>query len=65
MKTKTITYDIRCKETGDYIDSYSSLENAELALEAYEDGDKSDGTYTPDFYEIAKVKTITKTKIIA
>ena len=47
-------YATRDRETGTIIDYFESLENARFAIERYEEKDKEDGTYEPDFYEIAK-----------
>lgn len=51
MKTKYILQD---REAGNFIDAFDSLEEAEKALSEYEEEDKKDGNYTPDFYEIEK-----------
>lgn len=48
-------YAIRCRETGDVIDNFKTKEDAENALFAYEEGDKMEGYYTPDFYEIKEI----------
>ena len=44
------------KETGTEIDIFSTLEEAEKALEQYEDDDIKEGVYTADFYEIVEVE---------
>ena len=41
-----------CKENGDLIDEFNAFEDAVNAIKEYEDTDKENGTYTPDFYEI-------------
>ena len=46
------TYIIQQKETGTLIDEFISLIQAEEALREYEQMDKNEGVYTPDFYEI-------------
>ena len=51
-------YLIRDKEAGNIIAYFETLEEAEEELEAYEDEDRKDGTYTPDFYEIVAVDEI-------
>lgn len=47
-------YIIRDREAGNVIDKFATQEEAELALQEYEEEDKRDGTYEPDFYEIIK-----------
>lgn len=45
-------YAIRCHETGDVIDTFSTFEEAESRLREYETTDKKDGTFEEGFYEI-------------
>lgn len=47
-------YILRDKEAGNTIAEFATQEEAELALQEYEEEDKRDGTYEPDFYEIIK-----------
>lgn len=47
---------VRDRETGTGIDIFDTPEEAEKALEEYENDDMKEGVYTPDFYEIAEVK---------
>lgn len=47
-------YIIRDREAGNVIDKFATQEEAELALQEYEEEDKRDGTYEPDFYEIVE-----------
>ena len=47
---------ICCRETGDYIDTFNSKEEAENMLLVYEDGDKIEDIYEPNFYEIRQSK---------
>ena len=49
-------YIIQDREAGNFIDEFATLEEAKKALEAYENDDKKDGTYTPNFYEIVEDK---------
>jgi len=49
-----MTYKIQNKETGDIIDTLVTLHEAKKALENYENQDKKDGNYEPDFYEIVE-----------
>lgn len=49
-----IAYVIRDREAGNMIDTVSTREEAEALLQAYEDEDRRDGTYSPDFYEIVE-----------
>lgn len=45
-------YIIRDREAGNIIDEFQTMEEAERQLEAYEEEDKINGEYEPDFYEI-------------
>lgn len=47
-------YIIRDRETGNIIEETASKEKAEEIVRSYEEEDKKDGNYTPDFYEIIK-----------
>lgn len=47
-------YWIRDREAGNRITWCDTLEEAEELVRVYEDEDREDGTYTPDFYEIVK-----------
>lgn len=47
-------YILRDREAGNTIAEFAVQEEAELALQEYEEEDKRDGTYEPDFYEIIK-----------
>ena len=50
------THLIRDREAGNVIDKFTSFLEAEKELKKYEDNDREEGTYTPDFYEIIKIK---------
>ena len=45
---------IQDREAGNKIDSFNTLSEAQKALAMYEEVDKADGTYTPNFYEIVE-----------
>ena len=47
-------YIIRDREAGNVIDEFEKLEEAEAALELYEEEDRINDCYTPDFYEIVE-----------
>lgn len=47
-------YVIRDREAGNVIDEYNTLQEAEQVLAQFEEEDKKNGVYTPDFYEIVK-----------
>lgn len=47
-------YIIQDRECGNYIDSFSTEREAKLALQGYEEQDKREKVYTPDFYEIVE-----------
>lgn len=46
---------IRDRETGIIFSWHESTEEAERCLLVYEEDDKRDGIYEPDYYEIADV----------
>lgn len=48
-------YVIRDREAGNVIDKFNTLEDAQIELARYEENDKMDGIYEPDFYEIVEL----------
>lgn len=40
------------REAGNKIEEFNTIEEAKKAIIAYEEEDKRDGTYTPDFYDV-------------
>lgn len=48
---------IQDREAGNFIDRFETLAAAKDALNQYENDDKKDGSYSPDFYEIVEVPT--------
>jgi len=50
-------YQIRDKETGNAImEEYATEEEAEKKVREYEEEDKKNNEYTPDFYEIVEIE---------
>ena len=49
---------VQVKETGDVIVYFDTLEEAQLTLDKFEEEDKRDDAYTPDFYEIAELTLV-------
>jgi hypothetical protein len=47
-------YIIQDSETGTFIDQFDTYQEAREELERYENEDKQEGTFTPDFYEIVE-----------
>ena len=45
-------FSIGCNQTGVIIEKFKTLKDAENALIEYEECDKREGIYEPDFYEI-------------
>ena len=45
-------YQIQDKEAGNVIEKDLTIAEAEKLLQEYEQEDKNEGTYSPDFYEI-------------
>lgn len=41
-----------CRETGDFIDKFDTIEEAKEAIKQYEEQDKEEGTFSDDFYDI-------------
>ena len=48
-------YITRDREAGNVIDEFLTREEAEKAVALYEEADREDETYTPDFYEVAEI----------
>jgi hypothetical protein len=46
---------IQVRETGDPIDYFDTLTEAQHTLAQFEEEDKEDNTYSPDLYEIAEL----------
>lgn len=40
------------RETGTFIEEFATVEAAKLAIKQYEEQDKKDDTFEPDFYDI-------------
>ena len=53
MKKKQ--FRIQVKETGERIEYFDTLTEAQLTLAQFEEEDKRNNAYTPDFYEIAEL----------
>jgi hypothetical protein len=49
-----ITYKIQDREAGNVIETGLTKEEAEKMIEKFEETDKNEGTYTPNFYEIVE-----------
>jgi len=47
-------YSVIDREAGNVIERDLSLDEAEMTIVDYEDNDKRDGLYVPNFYEIKK-----------
>ena len=45
----------RDREAGNIIENFATKKEAEKAILSYEKTDKNEGTYTPDFYEVAEI----------
>lgn len=45
---------IQDREAGNFISSFNSKDEAEKELARYEQDDKKEGIYTPNFYEIVE-----------
>lgn len=49
MKGKFYTAD---REAGNFIEAFDTYQEAADAIRTYEEADKAEGIYTPNFYEI-------------
>ena len=58
MMKYDLDYMVKNRKSGDIIDWFETKEDAEIALQDYEEFDKKQGKYTKDFYEIVEVKFI-------
>lgn len=47
---------VRDREAGNIIDTFATREKAEEAIAMYEDEDRQDDCYTPDFYEVYEME---------
>ena len=47
-------YIIQHREAGNYIAYFNTLQEAQSALQKYEENDKKEKIYTPNFYEIVE-----------
>ena len=50
-------YVIQCRESGDIIENNLTLAEAMEIVKDFESEDFTNGTYSPDFYEIAEEET--------
>jgi hypothetical protein len=46
------------KETGTFIEKVGTIDQGLELIREYEEEDKNDGTYTPDFYDIVNERHI-------
>lgn len=49
------------REAGNFIDAFKTMEEAVAAIKNYEEEDRKNGTFTPDFYEAVEVEADDKT----
>jgi len=50
-------YIVRDSESGNIIDEFATLDEAQNAIEFYEDEDRDEGSYDENFYEIVESHT--------
>ena len=55
MNNNNTIYQIRDRETGTPIEDCTSHAEALAIVEQYEADDRTEGNYTPDFYEIVAI----------
>ena len=55
-KQKQFRYITQDREAGNFIDSFSTLIDAENAIKQYESDDMQENIFTEDFYEIKRVE---------
>lgn len=51
-----VKYQVCCKENGDVIEDCETLDEAITTIAQYEEQDRSEDNYTPDFYEIYDIR---------
>jgi hypothetical protein len=56
MKQENKTYKIQDREAGNVIETGLTFEEAQKTLKEFEESDKKEGIYVPDFYEIKEEK---------
>ena len=61
---KKLTLVIRDREAGNIIEYANTIRDAQNLIWQYERQDTKDGTYTPDFYEVACLDCAIRTKVI-
>lgn len=55
-------YKVQDREAGNVIGYFTTKEEADEAVAMFEEGDKEDGTYTPDFYEVKPLEVEEETR---
>lgn len=50
-----LVYYTASRESGDFIEGFETYEEAVRAIEGYEQMDKDDGIFKPDFYEVEDI----------
>lgn len=58
----TFRYKVQDREAGNVIDYFYTKEDADEAVAMYEENDREDGTYTPDFYEVKELDVEEETR---
>ena len=58
----TYRYKVQDREAGNVIDYFFTKEDADEAVAMFEENDKEDGTYTPDFYDVKLLDVEEETK---
>lgn len=48
------TFRTQDRETGTLIDEFETAKEAELAVEGYEEQDREEGNFKPNYYEVAE-----------
>lgn len=51
---------IRDRETGTLIDEFETVEEARAELQKYENQDKEDGSFEPNFYELIELEDLSE-----
>lgn len=52
-----MAYSVECMETGCFIDEFPTKKEALQCVEEYENEDKENGVYSPDFYAVRDLET--------
>ena len=62
METIEYRFKVQDREAGNVIGYFTTKEEADETVAMFEENDKEDGTYTPDFYEVKPLEVEEETR---